>query len=76
MSKGLRIVGSVATFYLWIAVPEGESSESFTNLLLEAGIAVAPGNFFGVKGEGYVRMALVPTRELCLEAAEILEKIL
>lgn len=75
-SKGLRIAGSVATFYLWIVVPDGESSESFTGRLLEAGIAVAPGNFFGKQGEGYVRMALVPTRELCQEAAEILERIL
>ena len=48
----------------------------FSRHLLEAGIAVAPGNFFGERGEGYVRMALVPTRELCREAAQILEKVL
>ena len=74
--KGLRIVGSSATFYLWIGVPEEESSESFAMRLLEAGLVVTPGNYFGKHGEGYVRMALVPTCELCREAAMILERTL
>jgi acetylornithine aminotransferase len=73
--KGLRLAGSEATFYLWIRVPEGETSEGFAGRLLEAGLVLAPGNYFGRRGEGYVRMALVPTLELCREAAAILEKI-
>ena len=36
-------------------------------------IVVAPGSFFGAAGEGYVRLALVPTEEECARAAEILE---
>ena len=36
------------------------------------GIVVAPGSFFGPEGEGYVRMAMVPTLEDCRRAADIL----
>jgi acetylornithine aminotransferase len=69
---GLRVAGSAATFFLWIAVPGGESSEEFAAALLEAGIVVAPGSFFGEAGEGYVRLALVPTLDECERAAELL----
>ncbi len=74
--KGLRLAGSEATFYLWICVPEGETSEGFAKRLLEVGLVLTPGSYFGARGEGYVRMALVPTVELCREAAAILEGIL
>jgi acetylornithine aminotransferase len=73
--KGLKIAGSEATFYLWIKVPTGQSSESFASMLLEHGLVLAPGSYFGKQGEGYVRMALVPTLELCKEAAAILDGI-
>jgi len=75
--KGLKIAGSAATFYLWIRVPEGAgTSEEFATRLLESGIVVAPGSYFGRHGEGYVRMALVPTIELCREAVAIIEGVL
>lgn len=74
--KGMRLAGSTATFYLWICVPDGETSEAFSKRLLEAGLVVTPGSYFGRRGEGYVRMALVPTVELCREAATILETVL
>lgn len=73
---GLEIVASTATFYFWIRVPAGETSEGFASRLLERGIVLAPGNYFGAQGEGYVRMALVPTLELCREAGSILERSL
>jgi acetylornithine aminotransferase len=73
-SRGLRLAGGDATFFLWLAV-EG-SSEVFARRLLDDGILVAPGSFFGPAGEGYVRMALVPTEAECERAAEILRKIL
>jgi len=72
--KGLRLSGSSATFYLWLAV-EGDS-EPFARGLLDRGILVAPGSFFGPAGEGYVRLALVPTEDDCRRAAELLERIL
>ncbi|HEX6548276.1 MAG TPA: aminotransferase class I/II-fold pyridoxal phosphate-dependent enzyme [Candidatus Dormibacteraeota bacterium] len=74
--KGIRIAGSEATFYLWCQVPEGESSESFAARLLEGGVVVAPGSFFGEAGEGYFRLALVPAIEDCRRAVELLESVL
>jgi acetylornithine aminotransferase len=70
-AKGLRLAGGDATFYLWLAVEE--PAETFARRLLERGVLVAPGSFFGPAGEGYVRIALVPTRDDCRRAAEILE---
>ncbi len=69
--KGLRLAGGDATFFLWFAV-DG-SAEPFARRLLDSGILVAPGSFFGPDGEGYVRMALVPTQAECERAAQILE---
>jgi succinyldiaminopimelate transaminase len=73
-AKGLRLAGSDATFYLWLAVDE--PSEAFARRLLEHGVLVAPGSFFGPAGEGYVRFALVPTHDDCRRAAGILEEAL
>ena len=67
---------SEATFYLWFCVPEGESSEAFATRLLEYGVVVAPGSYFGPSGEGYARLALVPPFEQCERAAEILREVL
>jgi succinyldiaminopimelate transaminase len=67
---------SEATFYLWFRVPADESSESFATRLLERGIVVAPGSYFGPSGEGYARLALVPTLEECERAAAILAETL
>ena len=74
--KGLRDAGGPTTMYLWIAVPEGETSEAFATRLLEHGILVAPGSFLGASGEGYVRFALVPTEDECARAVETLERTL
>ena len=70
---GIRLSGSEATMYLWLEVPDGhESSEAFATALLEAGIVVAPGSFFGPAGEGYFRIALVPADDECRRGAELL----
>jgi len=70
---GLRDAGGPATFFLWLALPEAAraaGSEAYATALLEEhGIVVTPGAFFGPLGEGYVRVALVPTPERCAEAA-------
>jgi acetylornithine aminotransferase len=67
---------SVASFYLWFAVPAGETSEAFATRLLEEGVVVAPGSYFGPAGEGYARFALVPDEEACAHAAAILRAAL
>ena len=70
------MAGSDATMYLWLEVPADESSETFAARLLEHGLIVSPGTFFGPAGEGYWRLALVPTEGECRRAAEILEEVL
>jgi len=67
---------STATFYLWFVVPEGETAEAFATRLLEQGVVVAPGSYFGPSGEGYARLALVPSVEECARAAAILRETL
>ena len=76
-AHGIQVAGSVATFYLWVKVPGGGSSEAWaSDLLQRGGIIAAPGSFFGEEGEGYVRMAMVPTLEDCRDAAGIMEGLL
>ena len=74
--KGLRIAGSEATFYLWVATPDDEPPEAFALRLLQGGVVVAPGTFFGEPGRGYVRMALVPTLEQCRKAVDLLDEVI
>lgn len=66
---GFRDVGGPATFFLWLATPDGEDAEACAVRLLEHGIVCAPGSFFGPSGAGHVRFALVPTPEACEAAA-------
>jgi succinyldiaminopimelate transaminase len=70
--KGVRVAGGSATMFLWLEAPSNDIAER----LLEHGIIVSPGTFFGPAGEGYFRIALVPTIEECQRAAEIFEEVL
>ncbi|MCW3016112.1 MAG: aminotransferase class I/II-fold pyridoxal phosphate-dependent enzyme [Solirubrobacterales bacterium] len=71
LACGLRPAGGDATFFLWLALPAGwTSSEAFALALLDEGVVVAPGAYFGPAGEGYIRVALVQTLEACRRAAE------
>jgi acetylornithine aminotransferase len=72
--KGLRVAASRAGMYLWVEVEGG--SEAFAERLLEHGVVVSPGPFFGSSGEGYVRFALVPSIDDCSRAAALLEDAL
>jgi len=66
---GLEVSVPKATFYLWITVPPGFTSESLTaHLLTQAAIVTTPGNGFGKSGEGYIRMALTVDKSLIAEA--------
>jgi acetylornithine aminotransferase len=73
---GVEVAGSVAGMYLWVPVPGGRPSLAWALELLERGLVVAPGSFFGPEGEGYVRMAMVATFDDCDRAVEILESAL
>ena len=75
--RGLHVAGSAGTFYLWVAVPGGRTSlEWSVELLDRADVIVAPGSFFGPEGEGYVRIAMVPTLAECERAVSRLDEAL
>nr|WP_318381405.1 aminotransferase class I/II-fold pyridoxal phosphate-dependent enzyme [uncultured Enterobacter sp.] len=47
------------TFFLWLPVPAGFSTQQFAERLLTAAhVLVAPGTGFGAGGEGYIRISL------------------
>ena len=70
-AAGLKVVGSEGGIYLWVRV---DDDVALSARLLEQGIFVTPGRVFGPGGEGYIRLALVPTLDECDEAAETLSK--
>ncbi|HON72215.1 MAG TPA: aminotransferase class I/II-fold pyridoxal phosphate-dependent enzyme [bacterium] len=58
-----------ATMYVWLRIPPGYTSLSFSDKLLdEKSIVVSPGDSFGKHGEGFIRVALVADEELISEA--------
>jgi LL-diaminopimelate aminotransferase len=61
---GLEYLPTEASFYLWVAIPDGDD-EAYALRLMEEGVIVAPGRSFGAGGEGYIRIALVPGLEDC-----------
>lgn len=72
---GLEVEMPTAAFYVWVGVPKGYTSSSFTaHLLDKAGIVTTPGNGFGEPGEGYIRMTITTTKERLAEAAERIKK--
>jgi LL-diaminopimelate aminotransferase len=74
---GLEVEKPKATFYLWIATPEGKSSVEFASYLLnEAGVVTTPGVGLGEYGEGYIRMALTVNKEKIEQAVKRIEKVL
>ena len=70
---GWPVISSKAGLYLWVEVGD---DLAITNRLLDRAIVVSPGRAFGSGGEGYIRLALVPTLEDCERAAEELVEAL
>jgi len=62
-------VGGEGAFYLWVRVPPGETSEGYAARLAARNILVVPGTQFGAEGEGFIRLAMVPTVADCRAAA-------
>jgi LL-diaminopimelate aminotransferase len=74
---GLPVEPPRATPYLWFRVPDGHTSASFTELVLEqAAVVVSPGDSFGPSGEGFVRISLTIPDERLKEAARRIESSL
>ena len=70
---GMEVVASRAGLYLWVRVGD---DLAVTDVLLDAGIVVSPGSFFGPGGDGYIRLALVPSKDECVAAADALVEAL
>lgn len=60
---------SVAGLYLWVRDPRGAlDSWQLVDAFAQRGIIVAPGDFYGEAGAGYVRVALTASDERIAEA--------
>ncbi|OPZ91315.1 MAG: LL-diaminopimelate aminotransferase [Firmicutes bacterium ADurb.Bin419] len=73
---GFEFIVPKGAFYLWIKVPEGFDSKSFTAMLLDkTGVVVAPGNGYGQYGEGYIRISLTISDDKLKEAFDRIKKL-
>jgi len=74
-SMGWNLEKPKATFYVWAPVPEGHTSESFAELVLEkAGVVITPGTGYGENGAGYFRIALTVSKERMMEALDRMKR--
>jgi LL-diaminopimelate aminotransferase len=68
---GVEVDSPKGTIYVWAPVPEGHTSTSFAELVLEeAAVVVSPGSMYGPSGEGFFRIALTAPDERIAEAVE------
>ncbi|MBI4211709.1 MAG: aminotransferase class I/II-fold pyridoxal phosphate-dependent enzyme [Deltaproteobacteria bacterium] len=83
VAAGLPECRPEATLYIWQRIPKGMTSVEFATKLLDPSIAVVvtPGNWISAEvnginpGEGYVRLALVPSKEECRVAEDKIKKL-
>ncbi|WP_141266320.1 LL-diaminopimelate aminotransferase [Thermodesulfovibrio sp. Kuro-1] len=74
-NAGFALKKPVATFYLWVKVPNGKSIDFVAKLLKEAEVLCTPGVGFGEHGEGYIRFALTQSKEKIKEAVERIRRL-
>ncbi len=68
---GVDVTAPKGTIYVWAPVPEGHTSTSFAELVLEeAAVVISPGSMFGPGGEGFFRISLTAPDERIEEAVE------
>jgi LL-diaminopimelate aminotransferase len=68
---GVEVQPPKGTIYVWAPVPEGQTSTSFAELVLEqAAVVVSPGSMYGPSGEGFFRISLTTPDERLTEALE------
>jgi succinyldiaminopimelate transaminase len=65
---GIITLPSAAGLYVWAQVPGDGDAERYAQRCLERGIVISPGGFFGAGGDGWFRLALVPSLAHCSEA--------
>jgi LL-diaminopimelate aminotransferase len=68
---GVEVTPPKGTIYVWAPVPEGHTSASYCELVLEeSGVALSPGGAYGPNGEGFFRISLTVPDERLSEAVE------
>ncbi|QFF98776.1 pyridoxal phosphate-dependent aminotransferase [Psychrobacillus glaciei] len=73
---GWDVKAPQGSFFTWLPVAKGYTSEEFADLLLEkVDVAVAAGNGFGTYGEGYIRVGLLVDEDRLVEAINRIEKL-
>jgi LL-diaminopimelate aminotransferase len=74
---GVEVSAPKGTIYVWAPVPEGHTSTSFAELVLEeAAVVVSPGSMYGPSGEGFFRISLTTPDDRISEAVERMRKYL
>jgi LL-diaminopimelate aminotransferase len=72
---GIDVPPPKGTIYVWVPVPEGHTSTSFAELVLEqAAVVVSPGSAYGPNGEGWVRLSLAVPDDQLREAVSRIEQ--
>ena len=70
-AAGFDAFGGTNSPYVWLKIPEGFTSWSFFDELLEkCNVVGTPGSGFGKMGEGYLRLTGFGSRERTIEALE------
>ncbi len=68
---GVDVEKPKGTIYVWAPVPDGHTSTSFAELVLEeAAVVISPGSMYGPSGEGFFRISLASPDERITEAVE------
>jgi LL-diaminopimelate aminotransferase len=66
---GVNVTAPKGTIYIWAPVPEGHTSTSFVELVLEeAAVVISPGSMYGPSGEGFFRISLTTPDDRIEEA--------
>jgi LL-diaminopimelate aminotransferase len=74
---GVEVTKPKGTIYIWAPVPEGHTSASYCELVLEeSAVVISPGGAYGPNGEGWFRISLTVPDQRLTEAVERLRSTL
>src|SRR3954452_8288933 len=74
---GVEVAAPKGTIYVWAPVPQGHTSASYCEMVLEeSAVVVSPGGAYGPNGEGFFRISLTVPDERLTEAVERLRSSL
>jgi LL-diaminopimelate aminotransferase len=77
VSVGMEVPKPKGTIYMWIPVPDGYTSGTFAEHVLDqAGVVVTPGAGYGPAGEGFFRLSLTTPDDRIAEAVDRIERSL